>query len=420
MVELRQNFLCMSLNNMKTKGFKSKECIARLCFRALLLWLPVIAQRSNAHCPVSTWISPVRINSLVGLLKYAEDTGIRSLSDFQLPSFINVNVNRNRMLWTTNNDNKDSSTNTTQEYDNDLLLVTLRFSLWRPALYGNELTESDEQDEYFLLAVLAVLRDFFCQHISHMAVVHPANHSHSLCSSIGNVTDDLAMFAYVNETIHVSTGYDILLTFGTMIISQQKEGDVDWMSWEVTYQVVEAGSLATPMQIHEEFTLQATIQSVLERTIQRGTLNKKLREYMGSSRPTFGLVGQEVEAFQESVMALLDQYDFSADAYLLQQIGIAILILVTCTYITLTGAARNHRLLRERQRILERQRRQCYRDEVRRSSIRKSVEHHIILPEVVLLETEEDVNLMLAVGREASLKALNLSRGLQASSCQGK
>jgi len=323
-------------------------------------------------------------------------------------------LNQKRKLLTNNNEN--ASTSIADDDDDALSLLSLQFSLWYPALHG-KVTEPDEESDYFLLAVLAVLRDFLCQHINHILIVHPTNYSESLCSSTGNITEDLGLFADVNETIETSTGFDVLLTFGTVVISQEKEGYVDWMSWEVIYQVVQASRLATPMQIHEDFTLQSTIQDVLERSIRRGTLNQALREYMDSKLPMFSTAGDELETFQESAMTMLDQHDFSADAVLVQQIGIAILILVVCVYTMLTVAARNHRLLRERQRILETQRRQYYREEVRRSSIPNSVEHQPILPDIVLLETEEDVNLMLAVGREESLKKLQVSsRGANTSS----
>jgi hypothetical protein len=391
-----------------------------------------VASGATTHPSFSFWI-PAATHSLSGIWDHAEQLSFEEslgLEYQQQQQYQRVQQPSTRLLQTGDD-------------DGEVLYLTLEFSLWYPAMQGKVVTSPTTSttfanSEFFMAGILGLLRDFLCEDTTeNISVVHALNASQSMCRGVEGYREDLegdlGLFQAVHSTIRSNqTESETQVTLGTVVVSDQMENNMEWMSWEVTYQLVQVGqpfwqvgaastsntdgggaaSLTTILS--PEF--ETSIQDTLDLRIQQQSLNQQLREYLDSSRAQLSIVGQEVETFSGSALSLEQDYSYSQDAKILQAIGIGLMILVTWLFIMLTGTARRRRLDLERQEQVKEKARLRREEQEEQHYPQEAREQHIEMvlsdsndtqeTELVLLATEDDVNRMLFLGRRESTKAM--------------
>ena len=325
---------------------------------------------------------------------------------------------RKRVLVVDINNNNDNK---------DVLYLTFKFSVWYPALQGRVTsTPFDTASERFVAAVLGVLRDFLCQDSMNrkILVVHALNHTQSQCRDVDVegyekelVENDLNAFHAINATIlSQKKNVQTKVTTSVIVVMDRMEGGVEWMSWEVIYQVVRVGkpfwelSSSSGAVVLTPGLLQESVQDTLNEKIRQGNLDERLQEYLvleSSEEAKLSLVGQELETFLDSSTLVLEGYfEFSEIAEILRWIGVGLIILVIWTCILLTAIARKRRLNLESKETekegVRQRRRQNHPRQQTRPKKSDELPHDTFMESKIFLNTEADVNRMLSMGQKVS------------------
>lgn len=407
-------------------------------FRSLLpLLLSAVAYSSTVGSSSSVWI-PATTTTVTGLMEYAEKLAFLSswedamLGNSLIDSRIYSKDHQSKRRWL--EENVDNTSNS-----GDVLFLSLQFSLWHPSYqreYPNE--------EVLISELLGFVRSFLCNdyedirtnttNLPKFSIVSASNTSESFCGT-ANV-EELGEYSPLNRTIRSKEATEtVVLTMGSVVVSDEFSNNATttlrWKEIEVTYQVVEVGrpywsvSQTVDLGYPESSTvlnpqLEASVQETMEQLMMDRKLDDLLDEYVDPDITRLAVSGQEIETFSPIVNSLLEEKDITTEAMILRQIGIAMMVLSFFTAVMLTVSARRHRLHQERlQRLeaeaIERRARKKYNSESGQQGenqdgenieVRPSQSHDTEGNEAVLLETEDDVNDMLAIGRIESIKAM--------------